>query len=313
MFDELLQTTIIINLLSTMLRLATPLLFAAIGELVDQRAGVMNLGVEGTMLFGAFVGWMVTFSTGQPWFGVVAAMLAGGVVSLLFGFMAITLRLDQAVAGLAMNLFASGLTLFWYRAIFADVADARPTITIMKNIHIPWLSDLPFVGPVLFSQKLLTYVAILMVPLVGFFLARTRLGLALRSVGENPRAVDLRGLSVVRLRYMAVVFGGVMAGLAGAFLTTASSSRFLPNMTQGRGWIAVVIVIGANWKPIRLLIATLVFALMDAIQLQITGIGVEIPYQILLAIPYIAALLIMMSSRSRSLGPASMALPYKKE
>ncbi len=313
MFEKLFQAAIIINILSSMLRLATPLLFAAIGELVDQRAGVMNMSVEGMMLFGAFVGWMVTFQTDSPWLGVAAAAAVGGLVSLLFGFMTITMRLDQAVAGLAMNLFSSGLTLFWYRALFADVADARPTITIMENIHIPWLSDLPYIGEILFSQRILTYVALILVPVVWFFLTRSRLGLALRSVGENPRAVDHRGLSVTRLRYLAVMFGGVLAGLGGSFLSVAQSSRFLPDMTQGRGWIALVIVIGANWKPIRLLLATLVFALLNAIQLQITGLGVEIPYQILLMLPYIVALVILMSNRTRSVGPASLALPYKKE
>jgi ABC-type uncharacterized transport system permease subunit len=313
MFEELLQAVIIVNILSSMLRLATPLLLAALGELVDQRAGVLNMGVEGTMLFGAFVGWITAFQTGLPWLGVAASAAVGGLVSLLFGLMVITMRLDQAVAGLAMNLFSSGLTLFWYRAIFADVADARPTIAIMENIHIPWLSDLPYLGEILFSQRLLTYIALLLVPLVGFFLNRSRLGLALRSVGENPKAVDHRGLSVTRLRYLAVIFGGMMAGVGGAFLSVGSSSRFLPDMTQGRGWIAVVIVIGANWKPMRLLIATLVFALLDAFQLQITGLGVEIPYQILLATPYIVALLIMMGSRARSVGPATLGLPYKKE
>ncbi|MCJ7734323.1 MAG: ABC transporter permease [Anaerolineales bacterium] len=310
MLGDLFTTAIIINLFSTMIRLSTPLLIAAMGELVAERSGVMNMGVEGMMLMGALVGYMVSLSTDSLWLGILFAILAGGLMALLLAFMSITLKVDQTVTGLALNLLSSGLTLFIFRAFY----DKDNTVNqLFSPFPIPVLSDIPIVGDIFFNQKAPTYFAFLCIPVIAFFLYRTRTGLAIRSAGENPRAVDTRGINVNTIRYMAVIFGGMMAGLAGSFFTNGISSRFMPEITAGRGWLAIIIVIAGNWQPTRMLIATLIFALLDALQFTLQGVGTDIPFQLLLAMPYVIALIALMSSRVRSRMPGVLGVPYVKE
>jgi simple sugar transport system permease protein len=310
MLSDLFTAAIIINLFVTMIRLATPLLIAAMGELVVERSGVMNMGVEGMMLTGALVGYMVSLSTDSNWVGILAAVLSGALLALILAFMSITLKVDQTVTGLALNLLASGLTLFIFRAFY----DRDNTVNqLFQVVPIPVLSKIPYLGEILFSQKPPTYFAFLCVPVIAFFLNRTRIGLALRSTGENPHAVDTRGLNVDALRYMAVIFGGMMAGLAGSFLTNGISSRFMPEMTAGRGWLAIIIVIAGNWQPGRMLAATLIFAFLDAFQFTLQGVGTDIPFQLLLAMPYVIALIALMSRRVRSRMPGVLGVPYVKE
>jgi len=309
MLDELFTAAIIINLFATMIRLATPLLIAAMGELVAERSGVMNMGVEGTMLMGALVAYAVTVKSQSLGLGLLAAALAGGAMALLLAFMAITLKVDQTVTGLSLNLLSSGLTLFVFRTMF----DQGNVNELFPLVPIPGLSKIPYLGEILFDQRLLTYFAFLCIPVIAFLLNRTRLGLALRSTGENPRAVDTRGLNVNALRYLAVIFGGIMAGIAGSFFTGGISSRFMPDLTAGRGWLAIIVVIAGNWQPGRMLIATLIFALLDAFQFTAQGIGTEIPFQLLLAMPYVLALIALMSSRVRSRMPGALGVPYTKE
>jgi simple sugar transport system permease protein len=309
MLADLFTTAIIINLFSTMIRLSTPLLIAAMGELVAERSGVMNMGVEGMMLMGALVGYMVSLSTNSLWVGILAAILAGGLMALLLAFMSITLKVDQTVTGLALNLLSSGLTLFIFRAFY----DKDNTVNrLFAPYPIPVLSEIPIVGEIFFIQKAPTYFAFLCIPVIAFFLYRTRTGLSIRSTGENPRAVDTRGLNVYTLRYLAVIFGGMMAGLAGSFFTNGISSRFMPEITAGRGWLAIIIVIAGNWQPARMLIATLVFALLDAFQFTLQGVGTDIPFQLLLAMPYVIALIALASSRVRSRMPGVLGVPYEK-
>jgi ABC-type uncharacterized transport system permease subunit len=310
MLNELLTTAIIVNLFATMIRLATPLLIAAMGELVAERSGVMNMGVEGMMLMGALVGYMVSLSTGSIWIGIIAAVLSGALMALILAFMSITLKVDQTVTGLALNLLSSGMTLFVFRALYDKDNTVNELFQIMP---IPYLSDIPYLGDIFFSQKIPTYFAFLCIPVIAIFLNRSRLGLAIRSTGENPHAVDTRGLNVNALRYMAVIFGGMMAGLAGSFLTNGISSRFIPEMTAGRGWLAIIIVIAGNWQPLRMLVATLIFAFLAAFQFTLQGVGTEIPFQLLLAMPYIIALFALMSSRVRSRMPGALGEPYIKE
>lgn len=272
------------------------------------------MGVEGMMLTGAFVGFFVTSETGSVWLGLGAAMLAGSAFSLIMAVMGVTLRLNQTVIGLGMNLLASGLTFYWYRVTSDEVGAVAPKIVdVFRVVKIPVLGDIPYLGEILFSQRLLTYLAFLMVPVVWFFLYRTKYGMALRGIGENPRAVDTKGLSVARYQYLAVLFGGAMAGLGGAFLPLASTALFVTEITAGRGWLAIVIVIAGNWIPWRVMVASLIFAFLDAFQLQVQGLGVNIPFQVLLAIPYVAAILAMMSARARSQAPASLGVPYFRE
>jgi len=309
---DLFTDTIVISVLAATVRIATPLILAALGELITERAGILNLGVEGTMLMAAFAAFIGSYATGSTMAGLLLGVVAGMAMSFLMVFMAATLKVEQVVTGLALNLLAAGMSLYLYKAFVAVEGQAMPTVTVMPIVPIPFLSEIPYLGPILFTQKALTYVAILMVPAVWFFLYRTRYGLEIRCLGENPKAIDTKGMSVSLHQYGAVIAGGALCGLAGAFVTIGSSARFVPDITNGRGWLALVIVIAANWRPSGILIAALVFAFLDALQLQIQGIGVQMPYQIFLALPYVLAIVLMVlkSRRGRSEEPARLGIPY---
>lgn len=309
MIADLLETSIIISVLAATVRIATPILLAAIGEMIAERSGVYNMGLEGTMLMSAFTAYIGAYYTGSLWLGVVIAMATGGLMSLIFAFLVISLKIEQIVTGLALNLLGSGLSIFWLRAAFAN-AGQTPTIPFFDTAPLPLFSSIPFLGPILFDQKILTYLAFASVPAAWYFLFRTRQGLEMRCAGENPKALDIKGIDVAARQYAAVVFGGLMAGLGGAFLTVGSAARFVPEMTNGRGWLAIVIVIAGLWRPVPVLLATLAFSFLDALQLQIQGIGVAIPYQLLLAMPYICAILALAIRRSHSGAPAMLGIPY---
>ncbi|WP_337918657.1 ABC transporter permease [Pseudaminobacter soli (ex Zhang et al. 2022)] len=312
MFESFLQATILVSVAAATIRIATPLLLAALGELVAERSGVYNMGLEGMMLMGAFIGYLSAHQSGSLWVGVAAAGLTGAAMAAVFAFMVITLKVEQIVTGLAVNLLGAGLSTYWLRAAFSD-SGQTPVIPFFENVPIPVLSQLPVVGPILFDQKLLTYFAFLMVPAVWFLLFRTRYGLIIRCAGDNPKALDVKGVSVAAVQYAAVVFGGLMAGLGGAFLSVGSAARFVPDMTNGRGWLAIIIVIAGLWRPYAVLAATLVFSFLDALQLQIQGIGIAIPYQLLLMMPYVVAIIALMVRRSRANAPAMLGMPYSRE
>ena len=306
MFSEV----IIISILAATVRIATPLILAALGELITEKAGILNLGVEGVMLMSALSGFLFTFATESIWVGLVAAMLTGALMNLLMVFMAATLKVEQVVAGLAINFLSAGLSLFAYKAYFADSGNKLPAIPIFSVLEIPYLSSIPWVGEIFFSQKLLTYIAFAMVPLVWFFLYRTKYGLEIRCLGENPKVIDTKGLNVTARQYAAMILGGLLIGLGGAFVTVGSTVRFIPEITAGRGWLALVIVIAGNWKPSGILIAALMFAALEAFQLQVQGVGVHIPYQFLLALPYAMAIVLMALKRGKSEAPRRLAIPY---
>ena len=309
MFAELLETSVIVSVLAATVRIATPILLAALGEMVAERSGVYNMGLEGTMLMGAFTAYLAAYYSGSLWAGVAVAMITGGLMSLIFAFLVISLRVEQIVTGLAMNLLGSGLSVYWLRTAFAH-ASQTPTTAFFDTLPLPLLHSIPLLGPILFDQKALTYVALAAIPAIWFFLYRTRHGLELRCAGENPKALDIKGRSVAARQYGAVIFGGLMAGMGGAFLTVGSAARFVPDMTNGRGWLAIVIVIAGMWRPVPILLATLAFSFLDALQLQIQGIGIAIPYQLLLATPYICAILALALRWSNSGAPAMLGIPY---
>jgi simple sugar transport system permease protein len=310
MLDELLQASILVSVAAATIRIATPLVLAALGELVAERSGVYNMGVEGMMLMGAFIGYLCAYESGSLWFGVLAAGFAGGLMALVFAVMVVTLKVEQIVTGLALNLLGAGLSNYWLRAAFADKTPVIPNFT---DLPVPGLSKLPFIGSILFDQRALTYFAFLLVPVVWFFLFRTRYGLIVRCAGENPKALDVKGVGVASVQYAAVVFGGVMAGIGGAFLSVGSAARFVPDMTNGRGWLAIIIVIAGLWRPYPVLAAALIFSFLDALQLQIQGIGINIPYQFLLMMPYVIAILALMIRRTRGNAPAMLGQPYSRE
>lgn len=308
--SELFTETILIAVLAATIRIATPLLFAALGELITERAGILNLGVEGTMLMAAFAGFAGSFMTGSTWAGLGAAMFAGGMMAFLMVFMAATLKVEQVVTGLAMNMLAAGMSLYLFKVYFET--QSLPMTEVMPFMPIPYLADIPWIGPIFFQQKGLTYLAFLMVPAVWFFLYRTKWGLEIRVLGENPKVIDTKGMSVTLRQYGAVIMGGVLIGLGGAFVTIGSVVRFVPDITAGRGWLALVIVIAGNWRPTGIMMAALVFAFLDALQLQIQGVGVDLPYQIFLALPYVMAVVLMVL-KSRGGGseqPGRLGIPY---
>lgn len=315
MLENFLNPTVSISILAGTVRIATPILLAALGVLITNRAGIMNLGFEGIMLMGAYVGFMVANKAESIPLALLAAVAAGGLMSLLMAFMATTLKVDQTVTGIALNLLASGLSFYWYRIAFFEkgVASDMPSIDIMQKIKLPLLSEIPLLGRVVFSQYLLTYLAFLLVPAMWFFLYKTKYGLEIRSLGENPRAIDMKGINIDRLQYLTVIFGGMLGGLGGAFLTVASAGIFVPEISAGRGWLAIVVVIAGNWLPFRIMVATLIFSFLEAFQLQAQGLGIQFPYQIMLALPYVFAIILMVVSRSKSRAPAAYGEPYYRE
>jgi general nucleoside transport system permease protein len=310
---ELLSEGMIISILAATIRIASPLILAALGELICERGGVVNLSIEGMMYMGAFVGFFITWKTESPIAGILAGAVSGMLVSLIMAFMVVTLKLKQFVTGLAINLLAAGLVVFWYRLFGLSSGKDVISIKILQTIKIPFLSEIPYLGKIVFEQNIVTYFTYLMVLVVWYFLYRTKFGLELRCLGENPASIDMKGLSVEIRQYCAVLFGGLMAGMAGAFLSAGSSFRFVPGMTAGRGWLVIVIVIAGNWKPKLIMMAAMLFALLDAFQLHVQAIGINFPYQILLALPYVVAILAVMFSRSKSNAPAHAGIPYIRE
>lgn len=288
-------------IISDTLRAATPLILAALGELVAEKSGVLNLGVEGMMLIGAVAGFIVTIVTGNIYLGLLIASVSGIAIALIHAVLTITIGANQVATGLALTIFASGLSAF----VGADYVGK--TITGLQ----PILKSIPFL-----NQDIVVYLSIILVILVWWFLRKTRLGLVLRSVGESPEAADALGLPVVRVRYFAVMFGGAMAGLAGGYLSLAYTPLWAENMTAGRGWIAIAIVVFATWKPIRILLGAYLFGGVSAIQLIVQGLGVDISPYLLSALPYLATIVVLViisrdATRIQLGAPASLGEPFR--
>ncbi len=312
--SDVLTSAFAMSLFAGMIRVTTPLLFGALGELVTERAGIMNLSIEGNMLIGAFAGFLTAHQTGSLWLGVVVAVLAASLTGLLMAFMSTTLKVDQTVTGLAINLLASGMTFYLFRVAFQNVGSENlPSVPTFRTVSIPLLHDIPWVGRILFTQHALTYIAFLLVPVIAFFLYRTRYGLELRLMGENPRAADMRGINVTLRQYLATMFGAMMAGAGGAFLTLASAGLFVPQISGGRGFIAFALVIFGNWSPTRILLGALFFGLIDSLQLQLQAVGVSVPHQLLLALPYVLTILALLVNRRRTRAPLALGVPYVRE
>lgn len=291
------------------IRLSTPLLLAALGELIAEKAGVLNLGVEGMMLTGALFGFLGAYYTGSLPIAWLIAMLAAAVVALIFCYFAITLRCHQVIVALGVNLLALGLTGFLYRQIFGLSASA-PQIVPATPISIPFLSDIPYLGPLLFQHTLLVYIAFGLAPVIWYVIARTPIGLTLRAVGEKAVAADTVGIRVNAVRYGATIAGGALAGLAGAYLSTVALNVFLEGMTGGAGWIAVAIVIFGNWNALGIVLAALAFGAAQALQLRLQNAGIDIPREFLVMLPYVLTLVALAGVVRRSDPPAQLCIPY---
>lgn len=292
------------------IRLATPLLYAALGGVLAERVGVYNFALEGMMLAGAFFGYYGSLVTGNPWVGLCWALIAGGLTGLALAFTSVTLGVSQLVVGVGINIFYLGLTGYFYRLISGSGAAA--VATLFGEMKLPILSDLPLVGEMFFQYTPMVYVAFLLVFLMHWFLQRTTIGLNLRAVGENPMAADSVGINVYRYRYLATIASGVLAAAGGAFLTLTQVTRFLENMIEGRGWIALAAVILGKYSPRGALAACLLFGAADALQISMQVLGVELPHQVLLMAPYILAMLALAGFVGRIRAPAAAGKPYFK-
>lgn len=302
---------LLIGMLASGVRFAMPILFAALGETVAQRAGVLNVGLEGIMLVGAFLAVACAVWTGSPWGGLVAAALGGLAMGLLHGVMAVRMKVDQIVSGIALILLGLGLSGFGFRLVFGSGGVGQ--VPGFQRVNIPGLSDLPVVGPILFSHHLLVYVGVAAALILAWVLARTGLGLTIRAVGENPKAADSAGIDVDRVRMACAGFGGLMAGIGGAYLSTAQLAGFVENMVSGRGFIAIACVVFARWNPVGALLAALLFGIADAAQIRMQSLYPGIPYQLFIILPFVLALgALAFAARSAQL-PAALGRPYHKE
>jgi ABC-type uncharacterized transport system permease subunit len=290
----------------------TPLVFAALGELIVEKSGVLNLGVEGMMLVGAVMSFIVAAKTGMPWLGVAVGAMAGALLSSIFAVIALTLRANQVATGLALSLFGIGLSAFVGRPYMSVVIEG------IKPLAVPGLTDLPLVGPLLFGHNPLVYVSIVLFVAIEAFLYRTRAGLVLRAVGESPDSAHAIGYPVLAIRYAAVLFGGACAGVAGAFLAVAYTPSWVEGMTAGRGWIALALVVFATWKPWRVMIGAYLFGSVTLAQFQAQAAGIAVPSQLLAMLPYLATVIVLaIISRDATMirlnAPASLGKPYHPE
>jgi simple sugar transport system permease protein len=296
-------------LVALTLAAGTPLVFAALGELVTEKSGVLNLGVEGMMLVGAVMSFIVTATTDSPWLGVAAGMAAGAALSLVFAVLTLTLMANQVASGLALSLFGVGLS------AFAGLGWVSVVVDGIKPLAIAGVSDLPFFGKLLFAHSPLVYLSLVLFAAIEWFLFHTRAGLVLRAVGESPQSAHAIGYPVVSIRYLAVLFGGACAGLGGAYLAVAYTPLWTEGMTSGRGWIALALVVFATWKPRRVLAGAYLFGAVTLAQFQAQALGVALPSQLLAMLPYLATILVVtIISRDAAMirlnAPASLGQPY---
>lgn len=300
------------GLWSSALRIATPLIFATLGALLCERAGVLNLGIEGIMTFGAMAGWLAVFMGADLWTGVMVAAICGAAFGLLHSGLAVVLGLSQHVAGLGITLFASSLSYYIFR-LAVPVQGTPPTIVPFQAWPVPVLSNLPVIGPTLFSQTPLTYLALILSLAMAYILNRTPIGLAIRITGENPHAAESQGLNPIAIRIGAVVTGSALMAMGGAYLTLAAFNSFFPTMVQGRGWVCIALVVFAMWRPGRALLGAILFAVFDAYQLRLqTNFGKAVPYQLFLMLPYVLSIVALIVMSRKAKVPRALMKPYRR-
>ena len=309
MISELFSVTVLIGILASGIRLATPYLYAAIGETFGQRSGVLNLGVEGQMLLGAFAAFYVTVLTENLWLGMLAAVIVGAVMGLAMAFVSITLQAEQGISGIGFYLFGLGMSDLLFHKLLGTVQ----TVSSFPAIHIPLLSDIPVLGEIFFSQNILVYGAFALVPMAWFVLNKTTLGLKIRAVGENPQAADSLGVSVNRVRYFTVTLGGILSAIAGASLSVALLNVFQQNMTSGMGFIAVALVYFGGWRPLGVLLGALLFSMVNSLQLWVQVLGIPIPSDFAVMMPYILTILALAVAMQRVRGPSALTKPFQRE
>lgn len=307
-----------IGFLAAMIATGTPLLYGALGEIMAERSGVLNLALEGSMLAGALMSFLVAWRTHQLWIGLLVGAAAGVAVALVMAFLCVSLLTNQVVTGTVLNILVLGATNFVYAQV-AGTALSPPRVAPFPNVNLPWLSHIRILGPVLFQSPVLVYVAILLVPATGWFLYHTRAGLALRATGEDPRAVASVGMAVPRIRYLAVLYAGLMAGIGGGYLVLGQIGFYTPNVTAGRGFVAIAIVVFGRWNPYKILGAAAFFGATEALQERLQALGISLPAQFFLMLPYLLVVVaLLVSTRGRGevgtpAGPRFLTIPYERE
>jgi len=300
------------GLWEAVLRIATPLIFATLGALLCERSGVLNLGIEGIMTFGAMIGWLTVFNGADLYTGMLVAALSGMLFGLLHALLTVNLGLSQHVTGLGITLLASSGSYYLFR-LLVPLASTPPTIEPFQPVSIPGLSEMPFIGQALFSQTPPTYIAIAVTVLLTWILFRTPLGLAIRMTGENPHAAEAQGINPLAIRIACVVVGSALMAVGGSFLTLSAFNSFFPTMVQGRGWVCIALVVFAAWRPSRALFGALLFALFDAYQLRLqTVIDKDVPYQLFLMVPYLLSIVALVVMARRAEVPQALMQPYMR-
>lgn len=300
------------SLWAAAVRIASPLIFATLGELICERAGVLNLGIEGIMTAGAFAGWLAVYQGADLWTGVLVAAMTGALFGLLHAVFVVPLGLSQHVTGIGITLLATSLSYLLYRLALPEVT-SPPRIEPFAPYPIPGLSKIPVLGDALFSQTPLTYLAFLTAGAVAYVLYRTPVGLAIRTAGENPAAVDAQGIDVTLLRMGAVVAGSALMGIGGAFLTLSAFNSFYFEMVNGRGWICIALVVFGSWRPGKAVLGALLFAACDAYQLRLQQLaGGRVPYQVFLMLPYLLSILALIIMSRRATYPRALMIPFRK-
>jgi general nucleoside transport system permease protein len=301
--------TFLVGLIAATFRMASPLIFGTLGELFSEKAGVLNLGIEGTMFFGAFVGFAAAYESGSLFIGILAAIIAGILAGLLMALMTVRLGVNQHVSGLGTTLLLTGLSLFSFRLIFGQ-RSVLPSIAPFVELN-PF-GNIPVLGPI-FSQYSLTYIAVLLIPAVWWVINRTRFGLQIRAVGENPEAADAAGLNVYFIRTVSLMIGGALMAVGGAFLSLAQLGSFTFGIVNGRGWVCIALIIFANWEAVKVLWGALIFGGVNALQLRLQATGVDLPYELFLALPYVVTILALVLAGRNVSGPAAILKPYRRE
>lgn len=306
--ENLVQHGIIVGILATGVRLATPFLLAALGEMFVQRSGVYNLGIEGIMMMGAFFGFLVTFFTGNVYLGLGISLVVGLLMGLLMAVVSVTLKAEQGISGIGLYMFGWGLSGLLFRLYVGGITSIKG----LQPLRLPVLSSLPFLGDVFFNHNWVVYLAYLLVPVAWFVLFKTPWGLKVRAVGTTPEAADTLGVSVEAIRYQALILGGMMAGLAGAYLTIGQANMYADYITAGRGFIAVALVYFGRWNPWGILAGSLLFSMADSFQLWVQVMGISFPYELAVVLPYATTIVALAVSFGRVWTPAALGRPYER-
>lgn len=306
--NNLFSLPVLLGILYSGIRLATPYLYASIGETFAQLSGVYNLGVDGIMLMGAYTGFFVAQKTGNLWLGLLSAGIAGLLMGLLMALVSVTMKAEQGISGIGLQLFGLGLSTLLFKTTLGGVE----SITGFQPVRIPLLGNIPYIGDVLFNHNLLVYGAFLLVPVATWVINKTTYGLKVRAVGQNPQAADSLGVNVTRIRYSTVCIGGVFAGIAGASLSIALINLFQENMTNGMGFIAVALVYFGGWRPLGVMGGALLFSFVNALQLWIQVLGIPLPSDIAVMLPYILTILALTISVKRVSKPTALSIPFER-